>query len=322
MYRFIPLLLTLLIPIFLSIPIGSKHNLKNGEPIPLGAYGLPHVTLGEKPKDTKRVFLLGNSVFQTSDIAKNLVDLAKKSHLTLEFENFGMTGASIADYIFTYEYIKKFAPDLIVVHLSPMTFGYNYPLFRNIAHHLLFTPEMTRLRSKEIYDLFSNEELISFLIFSTFPIFRYHYISKAELKANINEYTRRKMDFSLMDFFPYTLNLAEDWVKKTASTPYQEKGLFIESSWQYLLSEKLLNLFIKNLSDDRQKTIFIKQEDSFEEIPISLDLQRHLGSNPLMPYYDFKKYLEKEDYPDGLHPDTQGAQKAASRIFNALLKEL
>ena len=136
--------------------------------MPLGSYGLPFSTVG--PKTRKRVILIGNSVFNGTSLVRYMVKL--KEHLApdIEIVNFGMTGASVGDYVFIYNYIRKFDPDLVVLHFAPLSFGSIDRVYRSEANKLIFTPEMKNLRTRQILKTFTKDELLESFFLQHVPV--------------------------------------------------------------------------------------------------------------------------------------------------------
>lgn len=296
---------------FIDFP---KIVISEKEHIPYGSYGVPFSTMPAKVKP--RVILLGNSVLQYTDVVSYIVDIKEKTGADFEIGNFGVTGASIADYIITYNYIKQFQPDLIVVHLAPITFGYNEPLYRNESMKLIWQPKMRALWQPEFLSTYSKEELAQSVLYSYFPIIQRWHILRTNLKGHINAFTYNNFKFNVMNFYPYDLNLGKEWHRTAYRPPNVE---------QYAQTEDLMRFFVAQLKKDNQKTLFVVQEtnDDDSQMPIFEKIPTMLGDDSLFRFYNFRGYYREDEYDDSIHPNkTVGAPKQAMRLFKIIVLAL
>ncbi len=315
--KFLPLTtLFFLLYIFHVLP-HEQHNVVVHKKIEYGTYGLPFTTM--PPKTKKRVILLGNSVFQLSGIVSE-IEALKKTNPAIDFEigNFSMCGSSIADYIIIYNYVRKYDPDLIIAHIVPMTFGYEAPLFRTEAKKLIFLPEMKRIRTHEIFDLYTRDELVESFLYSFFPIIRTHIITRVKCKKAINNLALKIGALPVMNFFPYTLNTAGDWMQTNNVTAFAQRT----PKEQPALSE-LLPFFFNQLSKDKQKIVFIEQENNMTKLPINDRFPGMAESHENIHYYNFKNYYQEKHYSDNIHPSSrEELNRVALRLYNIIVKHL
>jgi len=280
--------------------------------VPHGSYGLSFATM--PPKDKKRVILIGNSVFQATKLVPILVKLRNKLGYDFEIGNFGITGASIADYIIMYNYVKKYKPDVIIIHLAPITFGFTDLIFRTDSKKLLFLPEMKRLNNELILNNYTNDELIESYLYSHFPLFRTLPIIRARLKDLGNEYLNDSWNTRFMDFFPHTLNVVvneDQFINK--EYPHQR---------QFPEAQMLFEYFVEQLRQDDQKAVFIMQENNYKNLPICFELKNYLQRYKQFSFYNFRDYYHKDNFFDNIHPKNLEAINVADRLLNVILKTL
>jgi hypothetical protein len=280
--------------------------------MPLGSYGLPFSTVG--PKTRKRVILIGNSVFNGTSMVRYMVKL--KNHLApqIEIVNFGMTGASVGDYVFIYNYIKKFDPDLIVVHFAPLTFGSIDRVYRSEAHKLLFTPEMKNLRTPQVLQTFTKDELIESFFYSLFPLYRKIHINRVRLKNILGHYVKKTFGKDYMQFFPFDLNAGLEerifQVKPPGEAP------------QLPQAELLLKIFLDLIHQDRQEAVLILQETGQKDLPLCRGFETFIPDKDRMHFYDLRHHYKKENYRDLLHPNDSESRKTAARLLSIIRKHV
>lgn len=276
----------------------------------------------EMPPKTKekRVVLMGNSVLQSSSICKEMLRLNTQKKQLFEMGNFAQTGASIADYIFMYQHIKQFKPDLLVVHLCPTTFGHNWPLFRTDIKKAIIQSEYRKfLDVPSIKKEYQRDDFVESLIYTYLPFYRYIPFIRASFKNKMNALCLEITDVPLMNFFHYNTNVLEEWL---VSNPL--KIADADTATQYEVSEELFIYFLKFLREEKQKTVFVMQENNFTQTPICNSIQNYFSGDPLFSYYDLRSFYHSENYFDGIHPNQEGAILAAERLFTiveAHLKE-
>jgi hypothetical protein len=290
----------------------KSHVISGAAYIPHDAYGLAFTTM--PPKKSKRVIFLGNSVFQATQVVPFINDLKSQTGLDFEIGNFSITGATIADYLVTYNYIKKFHPDLLIIHLHPVTFGYSYPFYRHASRKLIFTPEMKNLRQPLILNTFSNNELAESVLYSYFPIYRTLPLLRHKLKKKLNHFFVKYLHLPVMNFFPYSLDPGKDWEILNVQSKV--------GNFEFPLSKPFLRFFINQLEVDHQKAVFIMQETSNESLPMFEELPAFFKGKKYCVLYDFRNFYEARNYKDAVHPDDTGALKSALRIMEVIERNL
>ncbi len=283
--------------------------------IPYGSYGLGFTTM-PKEKKAPRVIFLGNSVLQSTQTIPLLNKFKHHSKFDFEIGNFAITGATIADYIVTYNYVKKFKPDLLVIHLHPITFGCTPPLYRNESMHLLFLPEMRAIWNSFVFSTYTKDELVESLVYSYFPLYRRLPMAKQVIKEKVNNLLEKSNAIPLMDFFPYTLNLGKEWIKlNPAGSRFH--------AFEFPKVRELLKSFVDQLEKDNQKAIFIMQESKDQTTPICHEIHKFVNNDKLFRYYNFRGHFKQEDFKDSIHPNkTTGSTKVAARLLMAIGKFL
>jgi hypothetical protein len=280
-----------------------------GSYLPYGSRLITHTYLPEKTK-YPRVIFLGNSVFQYTplieEIRRQRNDLGEMEMFDLA--NFGAVGASIADYLFLYEYIRQFKPDMVVVHLTPHNFFSREPLMRTDLKRLILSPQFSRLREiPEIIRSFSRNDLAESLIYSYFPPYRFLSILRNEFKNFIY-----RSGLRIMDFFPWRLNAAEEW--RTQNAPAEMKKEYA-SATEYPESEVLLKRLMERFREDGVSALFVIQERDKPLYPVEQKLKGWANGHENFKVLDLSYFFELSELPDHIHFNGIGAKKSASRIL-------
>ena len=300
--------------IFSFIPVKQENVLDRGQ-VPFGSYGLAFSKM--PPKHKKRVIFIGNSVFYGTAVVPIVEAMAKDAGLDVEMGNFAITGSSIADYIITYNYIRQFDPDLIVIQTAPITFGYDWPLFRTDAKYLIFLPQMKRLWKKAFLTYYSHDEIVKSLVYRIFPVLRYTGVYKATLKDDINALLVRMGGIKLMDFFPFTTNEGLAWMKARNILAVSD-----HKPVQYPQAVELLRLLARQIDEDGTDTVIIEQESGYQKLPISRTQGELLKGYRHIDYFDFSSFYKSKNYVDVIHPDKKEAVAVAGRIFKVIQERL
>ena len=291
----------------------ERYVVTETEIIPYGCYGMAFSKM--PPKTRPRVILLGNSVLQYTWERYSIVQLKDSAHLDLELGNFSITGASIADYIANYNYVKQFHPDLLVVHLTSITFGFTDPLYRNQTRKLLFLPEMRDMWTPLILNTYTKEDLVESFYFSYFPMFRKIKILREEPREWIDKYSMKYFGFRIMNFFPYSLNEGGEWHERNRARA--------SAGNQYPLARPLFEFFVRQLIKDHQKAVFVIQESQDPDVPIFSEIESILADQPdLFSFYNFKNYYKKKDFGDTIHPNAAGSYICAQRLLRVIIRGL
>jgi len=276
-------------------------------------YSLPFTKMPPK-KDVPRVILMGNSVWETTKVASCLLQFEKKSLRRFEIGNFSLSGTSWGDYLFVYNYIRKFHPDLIVVHVYPMTFAVEKPLFRHKAHYLIFTPEMKELRHPQILKAYSNDELLESLMYSYFPVYRSFLVGKHHLHLRVGELVEEWSGIPVMNILPDVI------LKKLPPLDEVESDMAsaeLEQSWQWLV------FLIEQMERDQQKAVFILQETALEPLHIYERLDGLFADKKYVTLQDVRRFYKKDEFRDKVHPnDKEGSLKAAFRLMKIINEHL
>ena len=269
-----------------------------------------------------KVFFVGNSVYYSTPVLKELDQLNKKGNVHFQIGNFGYPGSSIYDYLFTYRHVRQFNPDILVVQLNPVTFGYTWPKFRNDSYRGIFQPhQASLLKESFVRDLFDKDLVAESLLASYFPFFRDVRLISWEainfLKAQTKEYTA----INIWSFFPARLNLAGEWGHGKDLRSVREKERqdeqFIRST-QYESAEEALRFLLTELEANNQKAIFINQATSFINVPIIDKLNAIFSDYPSIILADHSDFFSKKYYSDDIHPNVQGAKKEAKRHYDLI----
>ncbi len=275
-----------------------------------GSYNL--LSFGMKPKkefQSKRVVLLGNSVFQATTLVKEIEDYCKDKATCKRFNigNFSQTGTSVADLIFSVRHISKFNPDLTIVHISPVSFGYNWPIYRTDSYKALGLPSFINLlRENSIQSTLRKEDISEILFYSYFYPYRFIKIIRAKFKTTFPK---------TMNLFPYLLNKAMEW---KVSKPQNQMATV--KMTQYPNAEKLFITLLNELNKNTKKSLVIIQENDYEDNPIIKKLSSFIDGYENVSYINYKNYYNKELFSDSIHPSIKGAKLIAPR-YGKLINE-
>jgi hypothetical protein len=281
--------------------------------IPISSSGFLECRMPQKQKD-KRFILLGNSVLQTSYVGRDLLKRIEDSHLSVEIGNFSQVGTSIADYVFMYQHIKQFKPDLLLIHLCPTTFGHNWPLFRTDIKKAILKEEYRHFLKEElIRKHFEREELLESLLYNYLPCYRYLPFLRAFCKKELNSLCLKTAKVPLMDFFPYSTNTLEEWLYENL-----DQAVHADIATEYEDSSALFLFLLQMLEKDQQETIFVMQENKLIETPICKKIPHYLSGRSLFHYYDFRKYYNNKEDNDGIHPSKIDCEAIAFRLFTII----
>lgn len=306
----ISLLTVILISLNEQILIFEERNL------PYGSRLISH-TFSPDEKTYPRVLILGNSVFQYTPLANEIRKQRNALGQASMFEvtNYAAVGSSIADYLFIYEHVRQFKPDLLLVHITPHSLFGGEPLLRTDMKSMIYHAEYRHLWQHDyIRRQFTRNDLAESFIYSYFPPYRFIPILRDQLKTSIYQSGLR-----VTDFFPWRLNRAEEW--RTAQAPEVLKNRF-EKLDQYPESDRILNTLISRLREDQQKALFIFHESDKPLHPALRNLKDQLSSDSQMRTLDLTSFYKKEELPDTIHFNAEGAKNSASRMLPEILKSL
>lgn len=276
-------------------------------------------------KHGPRVVMLGNSVFQYTKVVDEVRKRRRVGDGEVEFEvvNFGYVGASIADYLFAYQHLRTFEPDLLVVHLTPHTFDHHEPLVRTDLKHALLLPEFIWLMDvPEIRKAYTRDELVESLVHSYLPVYRFVPLMKEALQRRINEAAGAR----IMAYYPWRLNIADEWRITHRRRDSERARRFRERSFkQYDESSAISALLMDQLQADATPTLFVVQERNlqwFARLPIEAEIAGRCAGEPWCSFVDFQRFYREAEFSDPIHPNPAGAAAAASRLVPAIRREL
>lgn len=300
------LILCRLVSLFFPlVNIGGKNK------IPYGAFGLTVSTMTAKVEGRPRIILLGNSVWQTTPVIDQLIDLNKTHRHDWEIGNFSLSGSSIFDQILQYGLIKKFHPDLVIFHLNACSFGCAMPLYRTSVKDLIFEKELRPyLLSPAILQSLKAEE-ISFAFLSYLNRGTYYLeLTRIELKSRLNQKLRQHGWPPFFDFFPYQMvfaGLDEEQMQKQAH-------LFLTSQEQYTLAQSGLEFLIHQLIQDGQKAMFIEQENSLGKNSVTAQFQALFLHKKGILLFNNRDFFDPQKFSDEFHPKDIFAAEMAHRL--------
>lgn len=287
-----------------------------------GSYGILNTEFVSVDKEIPKVFFIGNSVYYSTPVLKELSKLEKGGKEKFQIGNFGMPGASIFDYLFTYRHISQYKPDLLVMQLNPVTFGYTWPEFRNDGNKGIFQfNQISHLKEPFIRDLFDKDLLAESFFVSYFPLFRNTKLLSWELNNFLVKTTKPFTKLKLWSFFPNRLNLNGEWVRgqdlKEVRKKEQEDIEFVNST-EYKSSEKAFQYLLEELKADQQEVIFIIQPSSYIPLPIMKKLKQKVQAYANASIIDHSSFYDKALYVDNIHPNLKGAKKDARRHYKLI----
>jgi len=283
------------------------------ERMPFLSHSLPFTKMPPK-EDKLRVILIGNSVWETTPIVTYLLELQSHSSRYIEVGNFSMSGTSTGDYLFIYNYIRQFRPDLIVVGLYPLSFTLEEPLFRHKAHQLIFRPEMKPLWRTRVMKEYSRDEWVESFIYSHFPLYRSFVVWKNRLRDEAGSLFRKFLRIPVMDIMP-PMELREMPLPEPDSADIRTEEL--EKSWEWLV------LLVNQMEEDRQKAVFILQPTSIKTVSIYKRIPVLFRGKRYVKFYDLGQYFENEYFQDKIHPDYhKGSAISAARLFKIINRHL
>jgi len=291
-----------------------QYEVTGNRQIPYEYHGLPFSKM--PPKQHKRVILLGNSVLKNTEVVDYMLALRHalpKRVGKVEIANFSMAGTTIADYIFFYNYVKKFEPDLLIVHLDAITFGTGELLYRKNAQKIIFHADMKALWNPLILSTFDRNDLVESFVYSHCPLYRWLFIIKYTVQKKINAFCDRFFGIPVMDLIPSPLEPVAQW------------DLIDLAQWDEIRDQEfpqaraLLSFFIDQLEHDRQKTVFIRQETESIDLPIFDVMDDFVKDKKYVNYHDFHYYYDKHYFEDPIHPDAKiGSLKVAMRLLQVI----
>ncbi len=293
-----------------------------GGRISTGSYAISAFGMGERPEQSSRenggqriprVILLGNSVLQYTEVDPALRRKRDSAGLRFELGNFAQTGSSIADLLFAYQHVKRFKPDLLVVQVCSLTFGYDWPLFRTDNYKNGALPGyVDLLRLGPISAELDRNDYVEIGTYSYLPVYRYLTPLRGAVKNMLSDQVDSKIGLPLMDFFPTSLNLAQVWNDRTRldrkiSVPREYPG-----------AEKLLKAFLARLEADGQRTLIISQESTFTPLPVMSALPK-LTDRERISFLDFSHFHKQALFLDPIHPTPEGSEEVAERLLEGIL---
>ncbi len=266
------------------------------------------------PKHSPRVIFMGNCIFQTTEVIPHLNALKKRYDLDFETGNFARQGATIGDLLIAYHYVKRFQPDLVVIHLDPYAFGYHEPFYKHAARKLIFTPEMKGLWHPIVFRTYNRNELADSFLYSQFPIYRMLPTYKYQTNENIKKFLAAHTSLPVMDFFPYGL------IPNLTFLNVSDQRI---STYEFPMAKAVTELFIDQLESDHQRAVFILQESHDPNLPVIGGLPDLFKGKYYVSYYDFQKYWNRVDYMDNVHPiEPTGTYQAAHRLLEVIQRHL
>lgn len=283
-----------------------------------GSYGVLKTEFQTVNEKLPKVFFIGNSVYYGTSLLPELNLLQASQSFQFEIGNFGFTGASIYDYQFTYNHVKQFKPDLLVVQLAPISFGSGGPHFRNDSRKGLFKSSQIEMTKKEyIRTLFDKDDISEALCYSFLPVVMESKLLSSDMNNKLRLYFRKYTSLKLWSFFPNKLNIAGEWATnrnkkfKTRDVPERIK---LEESQYETAKEAFIN-FKEQLIRDNQKTLFLIQPNDYYRLPIMDEIKDLVKGNDLFTFDDHRKFYNKMHYSDKIHPNKKGAIIAARKHY-------
>lgn len=312
---------------FIQIPISGDWNARHG------SYGVTATVFHDNGTDYPKVFFMGNSVYYGTEVIPQINEIQSSENVQFQTGNFGFTGASIFDYIYSYAHIRQFKPDLLVVQFNPTSFGYAGPYYRNDGHSDTFRKDkLSYLGQGFIRETFSKDDMTAAICHSYLPVARSSKIYKTAFHNRMKRIFKNTSSLKLWKFFPNRLNGVGEWAasnRQKSNADNANNHLFIPESGpaneqEYLSAEIALQYFIEQLNDDGQKAIFILQPSSFNRLPIMDNMEGITSESKNITFQDNHHLYDSDLYIDKIHPNKEGAVAAAQRhlelIENSLTK--
>lgn len=287
-----------------------------------GSYGVLNTEFHSVEDSLPKVFFLGNSVYYGTSLLPELNELQEQQSFNFQIGNFGFTGASLFDYLFTYNHVKQYQPDLLVVQLNPTSFGYGGPHFRNDGKKGIFkSNQIQLLNEKMIRRLYDKDDLAEALCYSFFPLVQQSKILACDfnlfLKKKIRKYTTQR----LWTFFPNKLNIVGEWTsnnKSNKSKPEEDISANFPEDSQYSTSKEAFLYFRDQLIADNQRTLFILQPSDFYNLSLMEEVEELISDNKLFTFDDQRRFFLKQHYVDKIHPNKKGAKVAARKHYKII----
>lgn len=306
---------------YTSLPISGNSNAG------FGSYGIISTKLERQDVSKPSVLFMGNSVYYGTEVIPKINELMLNDSPLFETGNFGFTGASVFDYIFNYEHLKQYNPDLVVVQFNPTSFGYAGPYYRNDGNNSLFKiGRISLLKEKFIRRTFSKDDLTKALCHSFMPVFASIKIEKSKFRNQIKTLTKSITNLRLWTFFPNRINAVGEWA--ATNKPNQIKSdetdeLFIASSGErnkreYKSAREAFLFFVNQLKRDNQKALFIIQPSGFDRLPLMEEMASLIEEESLISFVDYHHFFDKKIYIDKIHPNSDGADLAAKRHYKLI----
>lgn len=302
----------------------EKIDLHDGQPLGYGAYGLLVANYPEN-LEGKNVLFLGNSVHAGYKIVEGIQKRFTRAKLPVKFGNFSHGGASIADYIAHYRHVRQFKPDLLVVALNPSSLGQDWPYFRNDSHKALLHPNyISLLKEKSFRKLYSRDMYVESFWYSYFPIFRWVEVFGIKHKRNIGIFLRdsKLSSLRLMSFFAIRPSLAFDTKMRRDKGKKTNEVVPTLAENEYKNAEDLVNILIREIERDQQKTLFLIQPNSMPKGPVIQKIGELIKDKPNFYFEDHSMHWNKSKYSDDVHPNIKGADEDTFRQFELINKIL
>lgn len=307
--------------ILLNIYAGCKRiPLEGGNPLGAGAYGL--VVADYIPTEGKKdVIFLGNSVHAGYQIVQLVQKRFDEAELPVQFGNFSHGGASIADYLTHYRHVKQFKPDLLVLAFNPSSMGQDWPYFRNDSHKAILHPRyISLLKEKAVRKLISKEMYVESFFYTYLPICRWIEVAGLNFRRKLGIWTRdsKLTDMRIWNFFAIKPSLAFDILSRRGAGKKTNEVVpdTDESKHQeYTNALDILEVLIRDLKKDKQKTLFLIQPNSMPAGPTIESIGELVKGTDHFYFADDSAYWQKEKYYDNVHPNAKGADEDTYRQF-------
>jgi|GEM_PF-3419084 len=310
--------------VVLNIYAGVKRiPLEGGNPLGAGAYGLAvadYIPAAGK----KDVIFLGNSVHAGYQIVQLIQKRFDEANLPVQFGNFSHGGASVADYITHYRHVKQFEPDLLVLAFNPSSMGQDWPYFRNDSHKNILHPRyISLLKEKAVRDLISKEMYVESSFYSYVPICRWVEVAGLSIKRHLGIWTRdsKLTKMRIWNFFAIKPSLAFDMLTrrgKGKKTNEVIPDMGERKDKEYVNAKELLEVLIRDLKKDKQKTLFLIQPNSMPAGPTMKAMGDIVRGTDHFFFVDDSKFWDKTKYYDDVHPNAKGAEEDTYRQFKLI----
>lgn len=135
-----------------------SYQLTETPGIEQGSYGIALTRVPPKEPGTFRVLLLGNSVYQRSNVCPNFRDFARAEGRPIEFINLAQIGSNISDYQFQLAWAlaqnpeRENKPDAVLVSLGSFTFSNLGFEFNSSSDEIAYDPRVVRVVPSEAYE--------------------------------------------------------------------------------------------------------------------------------------------------------------------------